>query len=286
MFYKHLSIYKIILPAKRPFQWRILVILVLIYVLGNLASIPLLRKTNAPIEPAWQWGVITIIVALVIALSLLMANRTGLGAPLLEARLPRHEFSQWLRSCLALTAILLVVGMPFSLLSNLRVDSATYPFGWELLLASFRAGAVEEILSRLFMVSLFVWVGGFIKHDVDNQPTRGIYWLAIILAGLIFGWAHVDAGLGNPGVSFWDYALVMMLSTGVGIYFGWLFWQLGLEAAMFAHFAYDAFVSMVLVPVYLLRNPIAWLLLLTAMTIIGVLSFLFLVKRYPNKELT
>ncbi|KPJ91241.1 MAG: hypothetical protein AMS18_09065, partial [Gemmatimonas sp. SG8_17] len=135
--------------------------LVAFYFLSNIAATPLLRKTNAPIEPVWFWGVATMVAALVIALSLAMANRTGLGAPLLQGRLPKQDLPNWLRSGLALTVLLLLVGFPLSLIANLGVDPAAYPFGWELLGASFKAGVVEEIVYRFFLVSLFVWLGRF-----------------------------------------------------------------------------------------------------------------------------
>jgi Type II CAAX prenyl endopeptidase Rce1-like len=269
-------------PVKRPFQWKVFLALVTLYFLGNLAGIPLLSKTNMPIEPVWQWGVLTLISALIIAMSLLMANRTSLGAPLLERQLSKEEIAKWLCTGLTLTTLLLVVGLPFSLITNLEVNSATYPFGWELLLASIKAGIVEEIFSRLFLVSLFVWIGRLINRDLEGRPTAGVYWMAILLVGLLFGWGHVDARLGNPTTTFWDYALIMVLNSGVGIYFGWLFWKLGLEWAMFAHFAYDAFVSLVLIPIYFLQNAIVWLVLLISLVIMSLTSIRYLVPRKPG----
>lgn len=279
---KSVNIFSADLPVKRPFQWRVFVVLVVLNFLGNLAGIPLLRKMNMPVEPAWQWGVFTLIATLIIVLSLLMANRTGLGAPLLESRLSKEVFAKWLCAGLSLTTLMLVGGMPFSLIANIDADLATYPFGWELLLASLKAGVVEEILTRLFLVSLFVWVGRFFKRDVKGRPTRGVYWIAILLVGLMFGWGHVDARLGHPTATFWDYVLLMALNSGLGIFFGWLFWKLGLEWAMFAHMTYDAFVSMVLIPVYLLESPIVWLILLTGLTIVSIISVRFLMKQKIN----
>jgi hypothetical protein len=276
------SISAVVLPVKRPFHWRVVVALVALYFLGNLAGIPLLRKTNMPVEPVWQWGVFTLISAFIIALSLLVANRTGLGAPFLEGRLSKEDLPNWLSSGLALTVLMLIVGLPFSLITNRSVDAATYPLGWELLLASFKAGVVEEITTRLFLVSLFVWLGGLFKRDGEGRPRRGVYWAAILIAGMLFGWGHVDARLGNPAATFGDYALIMVLNSGVGIYFGWLFWKLGLEWAMFAHFAYDAFVSLVLIPIYFLQNAIVWLVLIISLVIMSLTSIRFLVPRKPG----
>jgi hypothetical protein len=276
------NIFTVELPGKRSFHWRVFAALVTLYFLGNLAGIPLLRKTNMPTEPVWLWGVVTVISALVIALSLAMANRTGLGVPLLEGRISKEDLPSWLHSGLALTGLVLIVGFPLSLIANLGADPATYPFGWELLPASFKAGVVEEIGSRLFLVSLFVWLGGLLKRGDEGRPTRGIYWAAIVLAGLIFGWAHVDARLSNPAATFWDYTLIMVLGSMLGIYFGWLFWKLGLEWAMFAHFIYDAFVSMIVIPVYLLKSPVVWAILVTGLVIASVISWRFLAQDQPN----
>ena len=133
--------------------------------------------------------------------------------------------------------------------------------------ASFKAGVTEEIISRLFLVSLFVWLGGLVWRGGEGRPGRGGYWAAILLAGLLFGWGHIDAQLGNPAATMGDYALLMGIASALGIYFGWLYWKLGLEWAMLAHFAYDAFVSMVLVPVYLLANMLAWLGLIAGLSL-------------------
>ena len=247
---KPFNIFTIHLPVKRSFQWRVFLILVASYFLGNLAALPLLRATNMPIEPVWFWGVAALVAALVLGISMLLANRTGLGAPFLEGHLQKEDISAWLRSGMALTVLMSVLGLPLSLGLNSNVNPASYPAGYQLVLASVKAGIVEELACRFFLVSLFVWLGSFFKRSHDGRPTRGVYWGAILLAGLIFGWGHAGATLGN---------LVMILSTFLGICFGWLFWKLGIEWAIFAHFAYDALVSAVLLKIYLLNNILVWI---------------------------
>ncbi len=255
------------LPLNRPFNWRVFFILVALYFFGNLAGIPLLRATQRPIEPPWFWVVVTLISAGVLGISLLWASRTGLGAPLLEGRLPSEALSPWLRTGLAFTVLIILIGLPLSLWLNLNVDRASYPAGYLLVLASVKAGIVEELANRFFLVSLLTWLGGFFSRSSDGRPARGVYWGAILLAGLIFGWAHVDARLGIPGAPFGALAGVMALSTFLGISFGWLYWKLGIEWAILAHFAYDAFVSAILLKVYLLDIVLVW---------IGFLGFVML----------
>jgi hypothetical protein len=256
---KLFNIFTIYLPVNRPFQWRVFLILVVSYFLGNLAGVPLLRATNIPIEPVWFWGVATLISALVLGISMLLANRTGLGAPFLEGRLQKEDITAWLRSGMALTILISVLGLPLSLLLNLNVNSASYPVGYQLVLASVKAGIVEELACRFFLVSSFVRLGSFFKRSHDGRPTRGVYWGAILLAGLIFGWGHVDARLGIPEAPFEMLTGIMILSTFLGIFFGWLFWKLGIEWAIFAHFAYDALVGAVLLKIYLLNNVLVWI---------------------------
>jgi hypothetical protein len=248
-------------------------ILVGLYFLGNLAGVPLLQKTNMPVEPVWFWVVATLASAAVIVLSMFLANRVALGAPLIEGELLKEDLRPWLRSGLALTILVIVISTPLSLYANLGGDPATYSFGWELLPASFKAGVVEEIVSRFALVSLFVWIGRFFSRDEAGRPTRGVYWFSILLSALIFGWAHVDARLGHPSATFWDYAVIMLLNSGLGFYFGLLFWRLGLEWAIMAHFAYDAFVSMLLVPVYLLGSTLGCIFLVLILCIALVFSW-------------
>lgn len=258
------NIMRLDLSPKRRFNWRAFAILVALCFLGNLGGIPLQVRIGIPIEPPRLWMTATLISAGVIAIGLLAASRTGLGAPVLEGLLPKADRTRWFRNGLAYVVLMVMVGSPISLLANRGIDPGTYPLGWELLTASFKAGVVEEIFSRLLLVSGFTWIGRLLWHENDGSPTHGVYWGAILLAGLMFGWAHVDSQMGTPGASFGDYTLIMTLSTLLGIYFGWLYWRLGLEWAMLAHFAYDVFISMVVIPVYLLRNPGVWVLLVSA----------------------
>jgi hypothetical protein len=211
---------------------------------------------------------VTLISALVLGIGLLLANRTGLGAPMLEGYLQREVIYTWLKIGLAITVLITVAGLPFSLLLNLGVNPATYPAGYLLVLASVKAGIVEELANRFFLVSLLSWLGSFIKRDIVGRPSTGVYWGAIILAGLIFGWAHVDARLGIPEAPLGVLGAIMILSTFLGVSFGWLFWKLGIEWAIFAHFAYDAIVSAVLLKIYLMNNTRVW----TGFILIVILS--------------
>jgi hypothetical protein len=243
-----------LLPAKRPFSWRALVILVALQFVGNLASIPLLRATGRPVEPPTAWLLWTAVSIPIIGLALFLGARTGLGAPLLEGQLKAGKVGSWGRRVLALSLLLAIGGsLPF-LLVNLTIEPERYPGAWRLILASVDAGVQEENFMRLFLMTLFVWLGHLVWRDEDGRPTRQVFWSAILLSGVLFGWDHVDdhvASLGLRG----ELLTILVLNTIFGILFGWLYWRLGLECAILAHFLVDAIGSGLVLPTYLSGNP-------------------------------
>ncbi len=264
---------------QRSFPWITFVVLVVLYFLGNLAGVPLLVETGAAIEPPGFWALAMLLAAVVIGISLSLARRTGLGAPLWEGRLAKADFPRWLGSGAALSVLAIAAGLPFSLLLNLQVDAASYPAPWQLILASVKAGIVEEIGYRFFVMSVLVWLGGLLWRDPTGRPATGVYWAALLVAGVLFGWAHVDARLSVPAAPFWALAAIMLLSSALGIFFGWLLWKLGLEWAMLAHFAYDAVVSAVLLPVYLAEMLWLWVVFLGFVTLAVVAALRWLTRR-------
>jgi hypothetical protein len=148
-----------------------------------------------------------------------------------------------------------------------------YPQSWRLILASVKAGIVEEIFSQLFLVSLFVWLGSLVSRDVDGRPSRLVFWVSIILAGLLFGWAHVDDRLPIQGATMGALVSIFSLNAALGILFGWFFWKFGLECAMMAHFLIDALFSALIVPAYLSKSLLVWLGVGSALLIAAVISW-------------
>jgi hypothetical protein len=280
----NLSIYTISLPTKRPFRWRALWILVVLLFLANLAAIPLLRATNLPIEPVWYWGVYAIVTAVLIGLGLWLASRTGLGAPLIEGLLDRDEIGDWARNVLAWALLAAIAGSLIVLLMSRAEDPEHYPASWQLILASIKAGVTEEILMRLLLVSFFVWLGSLISKDSDGRPTRAVFWVAIVLCALLFGWGHVDARLSIPGITVADLVIIMSSNTFLGTVLGWLFWKLGLEGAMLAHFMIDAVASAVVMPAYLSGNLLLQVLVLAGLMLAAAWSVRVLARTRGRLE--
>lgn len=265
----------ILLPARRAFNWRALWILIVLYFLGNLAGIPLSIATNTTIEPVVTWFIAIAISAVLIGMGLFLASRSGLGAPWIEGQLSKEEKPDWLRTVIAISILTAIVGslIIVFLPGSFNPNPERYPESWRLILASIKAGIVEEIFSRLILVSLFVWLGSRVSRRADSLPSRRVYWAAIIFAGVLFGWAHVDDKLSISSATVEALASIFSMNTALGILFGWYFWKFGLECAMLAHILFDAVFSALVVPAYLSHNYLVWIGVGSGLIIVALISW-------------
>ncbi len=111
------------------------------------------------------------------------------------------------------------------------------PAWWRGLLASFYGGIAEEVITRLFVMTLLVTLWHRLSRRATPSPRA--YWFGIIAAALIFGVLHLPAAAGIWPLTGLVIARVITLNAIAGITFGWLFKRHGLEAAMLAHFSAD-----------------------------------------------
>jgi len=105
---------------------------------------------------------------------------------------------------------------------------------------------VEEVLLRLFVMSLLVWI--FTRIGSRRMPVPSIYYVcAIVLASLLFGLAHLPATANLYGELTPLLVVRAIVGNGLlGIWFGYLYWKKGLEYAIAAHMAGDIFLHAVL----------------------------------------
>lgn len=113
-------------------------------------------------------------------------------------------------------------------------------------------GIFEEIMLRLFVMSLVVFILYKIfagKKDKYSIPSS-IYWIAIIIAGLLFGLGHLPATLAMFGTINSIIISRMMILNGIAaIIFGWLYWKKGIEYAMIAHMFSHVFMQLIWLPI-------------------------------------
>jgi len=107
-------------------------------------------------------------------------------------------------------------------------------------LESFTGGVNEEVMFRLFGVSLVAWVGGLVSRDSEGRPRPAVLWIAIVVVAVAFGLSHLPAtaAIGLP-LDALVVTRAIILNSIVGIACGWLYWRRGLESAMVAHFSAD-----------------------------------------------
>ena len=252
---------------KTIINWRVFFTLWIASILATIAILPyvlelqsgVLEQLDLPIPlPALiilqviQSG---LLFAVSLFLGLLLAKRVGLGTPILDSVTRSESVFDKVRAILPISiglgvlASLLIVGLDVyifqpALIQELGekanvLNQTAQPAAWKGFLASFYGGIAEEILLRLFVMSLLAWLGSFIKKTKDGKPTNIIFWIANILAAILFGIGHLPAAsLILPLTTFVVIRIVLLNAVG-GILFGWLYQKHGLESATIAHFSAD-----------------------------------------------
>lgn len=251
----------------KSFNWKLFLILWLAGTFGVMAVIPytltlqgeLLQSLELPIPLpallALQIVQGSIILGVLTALGLLLANRIGLGAPIVEAWLNKESISEKIKSILPISIILgLIAGVLIIVLDVYvfqpllikdlgeqlnAIPESIKPPAWQGFLASFYGGIGEELQLRLFFMSLLAWLGSFISKQVNGKANNTVLWIANILAAIVFGLGHLPAASFILPLTTLVVIRIVLLNAIGGIIFGWLYQTRGLESAMIAHFSAD-----------------------------------------------
>jgi membrane protease YdiL (CAAX protease family) len=256
----------------RRFPWRVFWLLLVVSLAAAAAAIPLLFEIfrpliqNAP-APTLPLPLIivlgiaqnAILLALFIGLGLLLARKLGLGAPLLESWLYHEKAKVSARDTLKYgvlvgLAVGIVILIPILIAANylpgLPFVSAARAAIWKRFLACFYGGIVEEILMRLFLLTLIGWLGTRFLQRQRVRISSVTFWAANVIVAILFGLGHLPNAAMVMPITPIVVALALALNGIAGVTFGYLFWKRGLEAAIIAHFFAD-FVIYVIGPVFL-----------------------------------
>jgi membrane protease YdiL (CAAX protease family) len=231
---------------------RVGAVLGLACALGAAAVVPYLAALLPEIReaPLPLWGIALVsalqtgLLATGLATIGLKAGASlGLGAPYIQAwvnRSPRPR-SSWSTFTIAIGAGLvaaaaLVAVDAYLLVPNLSLigDVAPKPGPVEGLLASFYGGIAEEVMLRLFAVSVLAW--GFVKARLARKPAVVA---AVIVAAVLFGVGHLPTAADVFEMSGWLVFRTLLLNGVFGIVFGYFYVRRGLEHAIASHFAVD-----------------------------------------------
>ena len=110
---------------------------------------------------------------------------------------------------------------------------------WKRFLACFYGGLCEEILTRLFLLSLVFWLLRLILRVRSATGDEVVFWIANIVAAILFGAGHLPLASRLAPLTPQLIATVISLNALVALPFGYLYRSRGLEAAMLAHFSTD-----------------------------------------------
>ncbi len=96
-------------------------------------------------------------------------------------------------------------------------------------------GVIEEVMLRLFWLSLVAFVMWKIFDRKNVRPSTWVLITANIIAALLFAAGHLPATATMLGLSPMIVFRCFLLNGGVGLLFGWLYRKYGLRYAMIAH---------------------------------------------------
>jgi hypothetical protein len=260
------------LPTKRKFSWKVFLIILILVLLGGLLKAPMIIANEYTDQPELWTSIIFsvtlsnfILFGLPGSIGYLLANRVGLGLPFIEGWVNRKSLKGKIGKAaiiaMAAAVVLTAIGIGVRLLTlpmiqaefkvqNIPLSALgelTQAPWWTMLPASLSAGITEEVGFRLGLLTLLIWVIGFIWHDDSGRTRPAGFWFANLLVAISFGVFHI-LNLSSLGLPLMAGLLIRAVlgNSLLAIGFGWLYLTYGLESAVFAHFILDALLYVVL----------------------------------------
>lgn len=250
------------------FSWRLYGVLVAFLAVGYVAILPyaltlasttlrsLPTSLPIPLLVALQTVQGILVYSILAGLGLFVAGRIGLGAPILRNWVERRPVWDDLRRIIRPSILFGVIGGIVILVLEVLVfdplletdlarlgitlPATLTPPAWQGLLASLYGAFDEEILMRLFVLTVLAWLGSRIWKSGSRKPKAAVLWTANMLAAVLFGLGHLPA-TAAAGLPLDPLVIIraVILNGLLGVGFGWFYFANGLESAMLAHFSAD-----------------------------------------------
>lgn len=115
-------------------------------------------------------------------------------------------------------------------------------------------GIVEELMLRLLVMSLFVFILWKLssRSKEHSAVPDWMYITAIVLSSVLFAAGHLPITAQTIGLSAPIIIRSFVLNGIGGLGFGYLYWKKGLVYSMYAHAATHVFMQLVFMPVFTL----------------------------------
>ncbi len=203
---------------------------------------------SLPVLVALQAVQGAVLLGLLSWVGLRMGHRVRLGSPVLqgwvtERRAPHWQSLRPFQAALigaAAAAVILGASAAIDPMLPAKLQEVADPGKGRTalngLLASFYGGIAEELQLRLFLMTLLVWLFSVLAR---RAPGAAAFWVAIIVAALLFGAGHLPAAAKLWGLTDIVIFRTLALNAIGGLAFGWLYWRRGIEMAMLGHFSAD-----------------------------------------------
>ena len=196
---------------------------------------------------------VTVMTLIASWVGLTLAAKVGLDLPIWRSWLNEGRFigfsKRWLVISFlgGLVGTLLITLLEIHLFQPFLPELSVVPSVslWKSALTMFYGGIVEEVLVRLCLMTLLVWVFSRFLRNRTHIPAY-LYGIAIVVAALLFGLGHLPA----TQMLFGELTSVLIVRALIGngllgIFFGYLYWKKGLEYAIISHMASDFFLHVV-----------------------------------------
>ena len=135
------------------------------------------------------------------------------------------------RVCVLLALVPRLPNLPFVAVARVSISKR--------FLMCFYGGVYEELLTRLFLLTLIAWIANRSWRNTALKLSSSAFWLANIFAAVIFGLGHLPSASLFMPITPLVVVAALLLNGVAGIAFGYLYRRDGLEAAMIAHFTCD-----------------------------------------------
>ena len=116
-----------------------------------------------------------------------------------------------------------------------------------LLMGVFYGGVVEEVMMRLFLMTLIVFLT--VKITKKKEFPSFFYWGVIFIVSILFGIGHLPANFMLFGeLSPLIVGRALLLNGIGGLVFGYLYWKHGFIAAVVSHMSTHIFMQLLFIP--------------------------------------
>lgn len=208
----------------------------------NLMMLPAMLAGKQLPVPMWvaQLGSTLqscVMLAIAICVGAFLAPKVGLRAPVLMAWAERKPLAQVEKPVLVPGLVGGILGAVASLLVlNTAPPEMKVDMQLPVLARVLYGGITEELLMRWGFMTLVAWIIWRIFQRRAAKPSASVIVVAILVTALMFGIGHLPAAALmvsklTPGVIAW----ILLGNASFTLIAGWLYWKVGLEAAMIAH---------------------------------------------------